>query len=164
MLSRWMLVLLVPLAAGCNGHKADTISIAPAHNPVTSTASGSSAPPTCGTSDLSVRMGASGGAAGSEYAPVVFTNTSAVACTLAGYPGVSYAAPNDGAQVGAAASRNALHAAMTVTLAPGATASALVQMANHANYPAATCKTATVGGLRVYPPGSRTAGYVAFGS
>src|SRR5205823_3859332 len=109
-------------------------------------------------------LGTKGGAAGSVYAPIVFTNTSTSACTLDGYPGVSYVAPSNGQQVGTAATRNALHAASSVTLAADASASALVQMTNHANYPDASCKAAPVGGLRVYPPGSKTAAYVAFSS
>ena len=165
MRAQWLMVLAVPVVAGCAGGGSHPVSLAPAHDTVASTpAGGTSSPSTCGTGDLALRLGAQGGAAGSVYAPIIFTNTSASACTLAGYPGVSYAAPNDGAQVGAAASRNALHAASTVTLAAGASAAALVQMANHANYPAATCSAAAVGGLRVYPPGSKTAAYVAFPS
>jgi hypothetical protein len=118
----------------------------------------------CGADDLSLRLGAQGGAAGSVYAPIVFTNTSATACTLSGYPGVSYAVSKDGKQVGAAATRNPLHAASTVTLQAGDSAAALLQMANHANYPAASCAAAQVGGLRVYPPGSKTAAFIAFSS
>jgi hypothetical protein len=163
MRAHWLLVLAVPVVAGCGGSGSHPVSLVPAQGSVASTPAGSTpAPSACRTSDLSIRIGARGGAAGSVYAPIVFTNTSTSACTLAGYPGVSYVAPSNGPQVGAAATRNGLHAASSVTLAADASASALVQMANHANYPAATCKAATVGGLRVYPPGSRTAAYVAF--
>jgi hypothetical protein len=165
MRARWLIFLAVPVVAGCGSSGSHPVSLAPANDSVASTPAGSSpAPSACRTTDLSLRLGAQGGAAGSVYAPIVFTNTSASACTLAGYPGVSYVAPDNGKQVGAAASRNALHAASTVTLAAGASASALVQMANHANYPAATCNAAPVGGLRVYPPGSKTAAYLAFTS
>lgn len=166
MRTRWMFLLAVPVIAGCGGGGSHPISLAPAHDNVATTppASGAAAPSMCTTSDLSVKLGAKGGAAGSVYAPVVFTNTSASACTLSGYPGVSYVDSENGKQVGAAATRNAMHAASAVTLDAGASAAALLQMADHANYPAATCNAAPVAGLRIYPPGSKTAAYVAFSS
>ena len=116
----------------------------------------------CATRDLTVHLGAAGGAAGSTYEPLVFTNKGSATCTLDGYPGVSFVAPQTGKQVGAAASRNPQHAATSVSLAAGASASAMVQVVNHANYDPASCKATTVSGLRVYPPGSTTAAYVPF--
>ena len=165
MRAHWLLVLVAPVVAGCSGGGSHPATLAPVNDSGASTpAASTSAPSACSTSDLSVHLGAQGGAAGSVYAPIVFTNTSGSACTLSGYPGVSYAASENGKQVGAAATRNALHAAATVTLAAGASAAALLQMANHANYPAATCSATDVAGLRVYPPGSKTAAFVAFRS
>lgn len=167
MRAQWLVVLALPVVAGCGSGGSHPISLAPANDPAGSTspsATASTSPARCQTGDLSLHLGAQGGAAGSVYAPIVFTNTSSAACTLSGYPGVSYAAPNDGKQVGAAATRNTLHAASTVTLDAGASAAALLQMANHANYPAASCSAESVGGLRVYPPGSKTAAFVAFSS
>jgi hypothetical protein len=123
----------------------------------------STSPPTrCTVGELSVRLGRAGHAAGSTYRPIVFTNTSDTACTLRGYPGVSYVAPTSGRQVGAAASRDNALRTRTVTLAPGGHAAALLQLVNHFNYPAADCAARTVSGLRVYPPGSTAAAYVAF--
>lgn len=118
--------------------------------------------PRCTTSDLSARLGTPGGAAGSIYVPVVWTNKSEMSCTLFGYPGVSYVAPHTGDQVGAAATRNPQHAPRTVLLRPGQHAAALVQMADYQNYPPANCRAETVSGLRVYPPGSHSAEYVPF--
>jgi len=118
----------------------------------------------CRTSGLSLRLGQPGYVAGSRYQPIVFTNTTKVTCTLTGYPGVSFVAPGTGRQVGAAAVRNAQHATTTVAIAPGRSASALLQIVNHANYPPADCKATTVSGLRVYPPGNTAAAYVPFGS
>jgi hypothetical protein len=162
MRAHWLLLLAVPAVAACGGGGSHPIALTPADSPAASTpAQSTSSSPTCSTSDLSLHLGAQGGAAGSVYAPIVFTNTSGTACTLSGYPGVSYAAPHEGKQVGAAATRNTLHAASTVTLQAGASAAALLQMANYANYPAASCSAVPVGGLRVYPPGSRTAALVA---
>jgi hypothetical protein len=116
----------------------------------------------CMTSSLSLRLGQAGYAAGSRYQPIVFTNTTRATCTLTGYPGVSFVAPGTGHQVGAAAMRNTQHATTTVALAPGASASALLQIVNHANYPPANCKATPVSGLRVYPPGNRAAAYIPF--
>ena len=120
------------------------------------------APSRCGTGQLSIRLGRDSGAAGSVYAPLVFTNTGETSCTLTGYPGVSYVAPQSGKQVGAAAERNPQHPVHTVTLSPGGRAAAVLQRVNYLNYPAGSCKATHVSGLRVYPPGSRTAAYVAF--
>jgi len=116
----------------------------------------------CSTGGLSLHLGQPGDAAGSRYQPIVFTNTTETTCTLAGYPGVSFVAPGTGHQVGAAASRNAQHPTATIALAPGASASALLQIADYANYPSAGCNAARVSGLRVYPPGNTAAAYIPF--
>ena len=166
MRAHWLMLLAVPVIAGCGGGGSNPASLAPAHDSVASTPASTTAgsPSACSTDELALHLGAQGGAAGSVYAPIVFTNTSGSACTLSGYPGVSYAASENGKQVGAAATRNALHAASTVTLEAGASAAALLQMANHANFPAASCSAAPVAGLRVYPPGSKSAAFIAFSS
>jgi hypothetical protein len=121
-----------------------------------------SSPSRCTVSQLTLRLGRAGHAAGSTYQPIVFTNDGAAACTLRGYPGVSYVAPKSGAQVGAAASRDAAVAVRTITLGAGGHAAALLQLVNYLNYPASACAAKTVSGLRVYPPGSKAAAYVAF--
>ena len=164
MRAQWLLLLTVPVVTACGSGGSHPVSLAPASTPAATSPASTAAPTACGTNDLSLRLGARGGAAGSIYAPVIFTNTSSSACTLSGYPGVSYAASSAGKQVGAAATRNTLHAVSTVTLDAGASAAALVQMTNEANYPASSCNAESVGGLRVYPPGSKTAAYVAFSS
>jgi Protein of unknown function (DUF4232) len=122
-----------------------------------------SRPHTCLTSGLSVRLGAEQGAAGSVYEPILFTNTSGHPCTLFGYPGVSFVAPGTGHQVGSAAFRNPQHAPSGLTLAPGASASAMLQVVDDHNFPPTNCQTVTVSGLRVYPPGNTAAAYVPFG-
>jgi Protein of unknown function (DUF4232) len=125
-------------------------------------AASTSAPSRCRLGHLSVHLGPAGHAAGSTYRPIVFSNTSDTVCTLRGYPGVAYVAPTSGRQIGAAASRDDALRTRTVTLAPGGHAAALLQLVNPFNYPAADCAARTVSGLRVYPPGSTTAAYVAF--
>lgn len=106
----------------------------------------------CTTADLRVSTGASEGAAGSVYLPVDFTNISAAACTLYGYPGVSLVAGSPLAQVGAAAVRTTATAPALVTLRPGQVANALLRVTQALNYPTATCSPTPTTYLRVYPP------------
>lgn len=159
------LALVAVAAAACGRGTAQlatkqSVPKAPAGN--VAAAGATSTPGRCTTANLSVRLGAAGGAAGSTYEPLLFTNKGSATCTLTGYPGVAFVAPSTGKHVGAAATRNPQHAATTITLAPGKTASATLQIANEGNYPASTCKPTAVSGLRVYPPGATTALYVAF--
>jgi hypothetical protein len=125
---------------------------------------GAAALTTCGTGVLrmSVDISKAGAAAGSTYYPIEFANTSARACVLAGYPGVSFvtSATRSGQQIGAAATRNPAYRAVTVRLAPGGYAHAWLQIAQAANYPESSCHPATARGLRVYPPDETTPGYV----
>lgn len=106
----------------------------------------------CVVSDLRLTLGQAQGAAGSTKLPLVFTNTGGRTCVLDGFPGVSYVQGGaDGAQVGAAATRSG-QSAGPVTLAPDATATAMVRAVEVQNYPEDTCVPTPVAGLRVYPP------------
>ncbi len=120
------------------------------------------APPPCLTSGLRVSTGPANGAAGSIYYPLEFTSTSASACTMYGYPGVSFVSRPGGRQLGGAATRNPTFPARLVTLAPGATAHASLQVEIAQDYPAATCKPVTAHWLRIYPPGQYVPLYLAF--
>jgi Protein of unknown function (DUF4232) len=120
---------------------------------------------TCQSASLTITVDdsqASSGA-GSTYYPLDFTNTSATACQLYGYPGVSFVTAGTGAgqQVGQAAQRGDAFAKVTVRLAPGGTAHAWLKVAVAANYPASSCQPVTVHWLRIYPPGETAADYVA---
>jgi hypothetical protein len=87
-------------------------------------------------------------------------NAGSSPCTLYGYPGVSWVAGADGHQVGAAAQRqsdDSGSAEQTITLAPGALASAPMDIVDAAVIPPAECKPVPVRGLRVYPPGQTAA-------
>ncbi|MFC3298226.1 DUF4232 domain-containing protein [Arthrobacter agilis] len=92
-----------------------------------------------------------GGAAGSVYRTLVLTNASSQACTMAGYPGVSFV-DAAGNQLGAPADR-AEATAGSVTLAPGASATTTLRQTNAQNY-GAECGLTPAAGLRVYPPGA----------
>jgi hypothetical protein len=88
-------------------------SSAPAASPVPASPSagnsGSAGLAACRTASLLITVddGQAGGAAGSVYYPLNFTNTAAAACELYGYPGVSFvsAPAGTGSQIGAAERR-----------------------------------------------------------
>jgi hypothetical protein len=118
--------------------------------------------PTCATSGLVIWLDTHGsGTAGSTYYKLGLTNLSGRACTLFGYPGVS--AVNLGRrQLGSAASRDNAHERRTVTLARGATATAVLRIADAQNFPSSVCRQTMAAGLRVYPPNQKTAKVVPF--
>ena len=119
----------------------------------------------CQPSSLQVTVNASqaGGAAGSTYVPVDFTNTSGSPCGLYGYPGMSFVTAGDGSgsQIGAPAQENPSFGKVPVQLAAGGAAHAWLQVAEAGNYPAATCQPVTAHWLRVYAPGETQALYVS---
>jgi hypothetical protein len=172
--------LAVVALAGCSNSSGGSNNAASTPPPVTSTSSASasasaSASPSptptpsfsstvqashrCVTSQLHMSLGQSQGAAGSTFTPIVFTNVSKHACTLFGYPGVSFL-DSTGAQVGVDATHDGGEEA-TVTLAPGDAANAQLQVPDPGNYSASQCKQANAATLRVYPPGDFTALSVA---
>jgi hypothetical protein len=116
----------------------------------------------CATKDLTVKVGTSEGAAGSVYQVLDFTNAGSASCTLYGYPGVSLATGSPVTQVGAAATRSNAAAAAVVTLAPGATANALLRVTQAMNYPQATCSPKATTVLHVYPPNQTASVDVAY--
>jgi len=131
----------------------------------TSGTSGTAGLTACGASSLRVAVdaGQAGGAAGSTYVPVTFTNTSSSACGMYGFPGVSFVSADDSAghQIGAAAQQNAQFARQTVKLPAGGVAHAWLQVAEAANYPASSCQPVTARWLRVFAPGQTAAIYVS---
>jgi Protein of unknown function (DUF4232) len=116
---------------------------------------GAAAATKCSSSTLVIWAGEEpgGGAAGSVFYRIEFTNLSGHSCTLSGYPGVS-AVDLHGGQIGAAASTEPGVKARPVTLAPGDTATATLRIVEALNYPAGKCKPVTAAGLRVTVPGS----------
>jgi hypothetical protein len=102
-----------------------------------------------------------GRTAGSTYYKLEFTNLSAHACTLRGYPGVS-AITSNGRRIGSPAARNAAHPSRTVALSGGASAIAVLQVTDVHNFPPSACRPVTAAGLRVYAPGATRAATVPF--
>jgi hypothetical protein len=123
-----------------------TSSSPPAQQPV----------PPCPTSGLRGAFASGGGAAGTFYYLIQFTNTSNSACTLFGYPGVSVVTGPSGTQVGPTATRISTFSAKLVTIAPGTTVHATMQTPNAGLLDPSACAAQTVHWLRVYPPGQFT--------
>jgi hypothetical protein len=150
---------------------AGTASATPTKNPGTppptvpsvSAATAPPGPPPCPTSALRVSVSASQGvAAGSSYYPIVFTNISGAACTLYGYPGVSFVAAAGGSQIGIPATENPAHPRQLITVAPGQAGHAELQVVNAENYPPANCGMVAAHWLRVYPPNQTAPLYASF--
>jgi Protein of unknown function (DUF4232) len=116
----------------------------------------------CLSSDLQAKLGQSQGAAGTFYQVVVLTNTSNAACTLYGYPGVSFVTGVGGHVVGAPARRNTALGDELVTLQPGAQASSLVGVEDVGAIPPSKCHVGKADWLQVYPPGDTGALYVQY--
>ncbi len=134
-------------------------SVPPAASPATGAAPVVD-PAGCAASELSLGLGREDGSAGSVTIPLVLSNVGARACTLTGFPGVSYVTGRDGTEVGAAASRSG-DAGAAVVLAPGDRATATVRAVQVLNYPTDDCEPTSVAGLRVYPPNAADALYAA---
>lgn len=118
--------------------------------------------PRCGNSDVRAWLGVPGdGTAGSTFYQLELSNISNHACTLYGYPGVSAVGPG-GVQLGSAAGRSAGDPERLVTLARGATAHALLQIADTGVYPPLACARKNATGLKVYPPNDTAAQVIPF--
>ena len=146
-----------------------TGAFSPVENPGAPTTAAPSRPavsvssPPCRTSALRVSVSASQGvAAGSSYYPIVFTNISGAACTLYGYPGVSFVAAAGGSQIGIPATENPARPRQLITLAPGQAGHAELQVLSAGNYPPANCGMVAAHWLRVYPPNQTAPLYVSF--
>ena len=116
--------------------------------------------PACTSAHLQASLGGGAGAGMSQnHTGLQLRNTGTSACTLYGYPGVSWVRGATGVQTGAAATRQAdpNGTEKTVTLAPGALASAPLDIVDAAVIPPSECKPVAVRGLRIYPPGQQAA-------
>ena len=153
-----------PGGAATSGSRAPGAANSSASSGGMSAASGTAGLAACQPASLRVAINAdaAGGAAGSRYYPVNFTNTSGSACGMYGYPGVSLvtAGDNAGRQIGAAAQRNPAFGKQPVRLAAGGVAHAWLQVAEAGNYPLSACKPVTAHWLRVFAPGQTVARYV----
>jgi hypothetical protein len=108
-----------------------------------------------------VTLGLSSGYAGGVDQTIVFTNTSGATCTLYGYPGVSLVSAPPHTQIGLAAQRSSTTPVKLITLASGATASAVLQVVDALNFGTATCSPTKAAFLRIYPPNQTAPVYLA---
>ena len=138
-------------------------SPSPSQSPTPQSSPTTTSEASCATSQLRVTLGNGQGAAGSVIYSLQFQNTGQSACTLFGNPGVSLVASQSGPQLGAAATFVNHSQAATVNLAPGATASAALQIVDAGNFPESSCDETPAAGLLVYPPGQTASLFVAQG-
>ena len=158
-----------PASAGASSTAASSTGASPSGSSAASTAaagsgtSGSttaSGAPACTSADLTASLGGGAGAGMSQnHTGLQLRNTGSSTCTLYGYPGVSWVRGDQGLQTGAAAVRQAdpNGTEKVVTLAPGAVASAPLDIVDAAVIPPSECKPVAVRGLRIYPPGQKAA-------
>ena len=137
-----------PTAAGTAPSSGNTPAVASSSSPSSPAAAGAA----CPTSALRVKQGIAQGYAGGVYQVIDFTNTSGSTCTLFGYPGVSLVSGPPYVQIGLAAKRGTSTPRKLVTLAPEATANAMLQIVDALNYPPASCGPAKATALKIYPP------------
>ena len=148
-----------PAATPVSSPSATPAKSAPATTPAVA------GPAPCPTRYLGVKAGLSQGTAGSIYQVIDFTNISNVSCTLYGYPGISFASTgSSGGQIGLSAKENPTPPRELVTLAPGATANALLRIVDAGNFPPATCGMVTAHWLVIYPPNQTTPVYLNYTS
>ncbi len=101
------------------------------------------------------RVGATSSSKTNVFYTLEFTNVSGQTCSLYGYPQVLAFA--GGHQIGSPAMTDTSVRPSTVTLAPDATAHAILRYTVTASFQARVCRQVTVPELRVYPPQSKQA-------
>lgn len=127
-----------------------------------------SPPGSCTGDDLTVTLGPQYGAMGHLTQHVDFTNHGSDTCTLIGYPGVSLGGGTPPMQIGLSATRTQRDPSTgapdprAVSLAPHATAHAIVQLTRAENFDPTTCDPVLATLLIVYPPGAQTAAQLPF--
>jgi hypothetical protein len=149
-------------SSGATGSGATGASATSSATGSTGSGSGSVAAgaPACTSAHLAVSLGGGAGAGMSQnHVGLQLRNTGSTTCTVYGYPGVSWVRGDQGTQTGAAAVRqqDPNGTEKVVTLAPGALASAPLDIVDAAVIPPSQCKPVAVRGLRIYPPGQTAA-------
>jgi hypothetical protein len=115
----------------------------------------------CTHSQLRVGHGPGQGSAGHLHWPIVFRNTSATACSLRGFPGVSALSGRHGHRIGVPASRDRAGRVRRILLAAhSGIASAAFTQTNVDVFDPAQCHPKRAKGLRVFAPGQVRSFYV----
>ncbi|WP_409489343.1 DUF4232 domain-containing protein [Amycolatopsis sp. cmx-11-12] len=153
-----------PSSSAAETSAAPSASSSPAPAPAPQPAQGSDPAPKndglCKAGDVKLSVANGDAAAGTVYRKLVITNSSGHACTIQGFPGVSYVTGADGHQVGEAAFRDGVKGG-PVKLNNGESASADMGFVNVRNYDEAACKPTETRGLRVYLPQETASNFVA---
>ncbi|WP_346845458.1 DUF4232 domain-containing protein [uncultured Rothia sp.] len=102
---------------------------------------------------IAAEVAPGGGAAGSRYIHLTFTNSGSSPCSLSGYPAVNYV-DSQGNQIGAAARQAAEWTSSGAILAPGESAQATLRETKAALYDAESCHSTQAAGYRVSIPGT----------
>ena len=157
-----------PLAAGgtsaaakstSNGNGGGATATATGNN-----GGGGSGTGTCSPRYLNATISGEQGTAGSVYVNIVFKNLNNQACTMDGYPGVSFGAGTPVTQVGQPAARNPQVNPSLVTLQPGGYAYAILQIGDAGNWSPTTCQPTATTYLQIYPPNTQNQLYAAYDS
>ena len=148
-----------PASASSSAAPAGSPTPVPPSSPASPAVTG---PSPCPNGSLHVKLGLGQGYAGGTYVVIDFTNTSGATCTLFGYPGVSLVSGPPYAQIGLAAKRTNTAPVKQITLAPNATANALLQIVDALNFPASTCSPTKSTNLRVFPPNWTASVYLPY--
>lgn len=117
--------------------------------------------PRCATAQLRIRLRYSNSGAGHHYYNLDFANAASRACYLGGFPGVS-ATDAGGRQLGDSAGRAYTRPRRYVTIPPGGTANAILDVAVAQNFPSG-CDPVIARYLKVYPPADTASALVPFG-
>jgi hypothetical protein len=148
-----------PSATGHHGSGHSTTTT-PATGATTSSSPGTTTPESggqCSFNDLTVSFGQPNGAAGHTYFALDFRNIGTAACTLYGFPGVSFLTSGN-TVIGSVTSREGNEAPATVNLQPGGFAVASLAVTDPSIPP---CSGSVVPlSVRVYPPGSFSADFI----
>ncbi len=156
--------------AACGGSSSSTSTTNPPQTTTTTTGSSTSSTSAaststtaasltaCRTASLSVSLGGPNGSAGSTHYGLTFHNSGSAACTLYGYPGVSFL-DAAGHQIGAPAQRQTGITSATVTLAASGDAYSSLAVTDPGIPPCSG--SAAAAQVQVYPPGETHAALIA---
>ncbi len=165
----WVVVAIGALAVGlaaCGSSSSSSTSTTQAPT-TTSTSSGGSGTTTttttagststtagitdCRSAGLALALGAPNGTAGASHYEITFRNTGSGACTLFGYPGVSFLDAK-GRQIGSSAQRQPSGRPATITLAASGNAYSSLAVTDPGIPPCSGSTPAAQ--VRIFPPGN----------
>lgn len=117
----------------------------------------------CASGHLAANIGSgSGGAAGSFGVTVVLINTGQSACSIQGWPGVSFVGDENGTQIGTPAARATTDPSTPLVVQPQQSASAELQITDAGAYSPGDCNPTKADGFRIYPPDNTAALYAPY--